>query len=73
MLAVHLAKKFNVEILGITTIAGNGSLDDVVLNAQLIMNACKCPEIPIYRGEKDFLHPLEYFHPHYGPDGFGGH
>lgn len=33
ILSYHLAKKFKSEILGITTIAGNGTLDDVVLNA----------------------------------------
>jgi hypothetical protein len=33
VMAIHLAKKYNVEILGVTVIAGNGSLHDVVLNA----------------------------------------
>jgi len=73
VLAIHLAKKMNVELLGLTVMAGNGTLEDVTLNAQLILDSCKNTEIPIYRGEKDYLHPYEYEHPHYGPDGFGGY
>lgn len=73
ILAIHLARKYNVQILGLTTIAGNGSLDNVVKNAQLIVNACNTPEIPIFRGNEDFLHPFEYQHYHYGEDGFGGY
>ena len=40
IMAVHLAKKYDAEILGLTVMAGNGSPEDVVMNAQLIMDAC---------------------------------
>ena len=73
ILAIHLARQYGSEILGLTAMAGNGTLEDVVMNAQLIVDAAEAPEIPIFRGEKDYLHPYEYEHPHYGPDGFGGY
>ena len=73
VLALYLAKKYNIEVMGLTVMAGNGTLRDVTLNAQMILDACEEPSIPIFEGEKDFLHPHEYFHPHYGPDGFGGY
>ena len=33
VLAIHLARKYKAEILGVTLIAGNGALEDVVKNA----------------------------------------
>ena len=57
--------------MGVTTVAGNAVLEHVVLNTQLVLNACEVKDVPIFRG----LEPkgkgkekAEYF---YGPDGFG--
>jgi inosine-uridine nucleoside N-ribohydrolase len=33
ILGLHLGKQYGIEILGITCVAGNGSLDDVVASA----------------------------------------
>jgi hypothetical protein len=38
----------------------------------MVMDACKTPEIPIFKGHEEFLNPYEYEHHHYGLDGFGG-
>ena len=52
MLAIHLGELYDIEILGITCVAGNGCLEDVVHSAQLTMHVCGKPEIPIHRGEE---------------------
>ena len=54
ILALHLAQIHNIEILGITYVAGNGTLDDVVQSAQLTMTVCGNDQVPIYRGLEPF-------------------
>ena len=72
MLALHLGKLYDIEILGITCVAGNGSLDDVVHSAQLTMHVCGQPEIPIHRGEEPSVRGNSMSDQFWGPDGFGG-
>ena len=54
-----------------TTVAGNAILEQVVLNAQMVMHACKELEIPIFRGEEPNGKGKELTEYFYGPDGFG--
>lgn len=71
MLGLYLAEQHQIEILGITCVAGNGTLENVVGAAQLTMIACGNAKIPIYRGLEPFdkgNEESEYF---WGPDGFG--
>ena len=72
MLAIHLGSMYDIEILGITCVAGNGSLDDVVYSAQLTMHVCGKPEIPIHRGEEPSVRGDSMSDQFWGPDGFGG-
>jgi len=72
VLAFHMAKTEGVEILGVTTVAGNAVLEQVVLNAQLVMSVCGVgPEVPLLRGEEPFGKGKELSEYFYGPDGFG--
>ena len=71
VLAFDMAKKKGIEIVGVTTVAGNGTLEHVVLNAQLILQACKELEVPIFRGEEPFGKGKELSEYFYGQDGFG--
>lgn len=64
-----------MEIIGVTTVAGNAILEQVVWNAQMCMTTCEVPlSVPLLRGEEigggiKGKELAEYF---YGPDGFGG-
>ena len=72
VLAFHMAKKHGIEIIGVTTVAGNAILEQVVLNAQMIMTACGVGEdVPLLRGEEPFGKGKELSEYFYGPDGFG--
>ena len=71
VLAFDMAKKRGIEVLGVTTVAGNGTLEHVVLNSQLILHACKELEVPIFRGEEPFGKGKELSEYFYGQDGFG--
>jgi purine nucleosidase len=71
ILAFDMAKKRGIEILGVTTVAGNGTLEHVVLNAQMVLHACGELEVPILRGEEPFIKGKELSEYFYGPDGFG--
>ncbi len=50
ILAFHLAKQQGVEILGVTAVAGNDTIDNVIKNAQLTLNICCEKEVPLYKG-----------------------
>lgn len=52
ILALHLAKLHGAEILGLTTVAGNATLEMVVENTQLTLDVCGEAEVPIFRGEE---------------------
>lgn len=71
VLAFHLAKKMGIEVLGVTTVAGNAILEQVVLNAQMVLHACKETKVPIFRGEEPHGKGKELSEYFYGPDGFG--
>jgi purine nucleosidase len=61
----------DIEILGITCVAGNGTLEHVVKCAQLTMKICGNTEIPIYQGLEPFQKGEEVSEYFWGPDGFG--
>lgn len=46
---IHLAKKHNKEIVGITCVNGNAYLKDVIINTILVLAVCDA-KIPIYVG-----------------------
>ncbi len=71
ILAFHMAKKHGVDILGITTVAGNGTLEHVIYNAQITLDACEQKEIPFYKGLEPTLKGEELSEYFWGPDGFG--
>lgn len=72
VLAFHMAKQLGVPVLGVTTVAGNAVLEQVVLNSQMILSACDVgPEVPILRGEEPKEKGKELAEFFYGPDGFG--
>jgi len=49
-LAIHLARKHNIEVLGLTIADGNAPLDQEVKNAQLLLKILKRDDIPVYKG-----------------------
>ena len=72
VLAFDLAKRKGIPILGVTTVAGNACLDQVVLNTQLIVDTCHESNVQIYRGEEPKIKGKEGTETFYGLDGFGG-
>ncbi len=71
VLAFDMARKRGIEVIGVTTVAGNGTLEHDVLNSQMILQACNELEVPIFRGEEPFIKGKELSEYFYGPDGFG--
>lgn len=62
----------NQKILAITTVFGNIQVETATTNALRILNLCKRPDIPVYKGCKNSLvYPTESDDYH-GPDGLGG-
>nr|XP_033785601.1 pyrimidine-specific ribonucleoside hydrolase RihA-like isoform X2 [Geotrypetes seraphini]XP_033785602.1 pyrimidine-specific ribonucleoside hydrolase RihA-like isoform X2 [Geotrypetes seraphini]XP_033785603.1 pyrimidine-specific ribonucleoside hydrolase RihA-like isoform X2 [Geotrypetes seraphini]XP_033785605.1 pyrimidine-specific ribonucleoside hydrolase RihA-like isoform X2 [Geotrypetes seraphini]XP_033785606.1 pyrimidine-specific ribonucleoside hydrolase RihA-like isoform X2 [Geotrypetes s len=62
----------NVEVLGITCVEGNTSLDNVCKNVLRVLKVCKRLDIPVYRGLQssvlgEHLHASQY----HGEDGLG--
>lgn len=51
ILMVHLAKKHNKEIIGITCVDGNTELSNVVTNTLIALEQCGA-KIPVYKGSK---------------------
>lgn len=49
VLAIHLAKKLNKEIIGITCVDGNAELKDVVINTLITLKICDV-KIKVYKG-----------------------
>ncbi len=54
ILAFHLAKQYQIDILGLTCVAGNGTLDDVLAAAQMTVEVCGQNDIGIYKGLDPF-------------------
>jgi len=72
-LALMLALKSpEVEILGITTVAGNASLEMTTANARRVLEYHEIESIPVAMGtEHPLTRPLEHALGYHGPDGLG--
>jgi len=72
-LALILALKSpEVEILGITTVAGNASLEMTTANARRVLEYLNVQGIPVAMGAEHPLNrPLEHALDYHGPDGLG--
>jgi len=72
-LALVLALKSpEVQILGITTVAGNASVEMTGANARRVLEYLNVASIPVAMGaEHPLNHPLEHALSHHGPDGLG--
>ncbi len=72
-LALILALKSpEVQILGITTVAGNASVKVTSANARRVLEYLNAGSIPVATGAANPLnHPLEDALSHHGPDGLG--
>jgi len=72
-LALILALKSpEVEILGITTVAGNASLEMTTGNARRVLEYFEIENIPVAMGaEHPLTRPLEHALSYHGPDGLG--
>jgi inosine-uridine nucleoside N-ribohydrolase len=72
-LALILALKSpEVEILGITTVAGNASLEMTTANARRVLEYFEIERIPVVMGaERPLTRPLEHALGYHGPDGLG--
>jgi inosine-uridine nucleoside N-ribohydrolase len=72
-LALILALKSpEVQILGITTVAGNASVDMTSANARRVLEYLNVEGVPVVSGAANPLsHPLEDALGHHGPDGLG--
>ena len=73
ILAIYLAKKYGCEILGITTSAGNATIEDVLNNTQLVLTTAEADHIPMYKGDEVLHEGFRSDQAHYGVDGFGGY
>lgn len=72
-LALILALKSpEIQILGITTVAGNASVEMTSANARRVLEYLNVESVPIAAGAANPLnHPLEDALRHHGPDGLG--
>jgi purine nucleosidase len=73
VLALILAlKSSEVQILGITTVAGNASVEMTSANARRVLEYLSIESVPVAAGAANPLnHPLEDALGHHGPDGLG--
>jgi len=72
-LALILALKSpEVQVLGITTVAGNAPVEMTSANARRVLECLNADSIPVAMGAANPLnHPLEDALSHHGPDGLG--
>jgi len=72
-LALILAlKSSEVQILGITTVAGNASVEMTNANARRVLEYLNVEGVPVVAGAEHPLNrPLEHALSHHGPDGLG--
>ena len=72
-LALAMAAKDEIEILGVTTVAGNVPLNLTQRNARIMCEMCHRPDVKVYAGaEKPMTHELvtaEHVHGKSGLDG----
>ncbi|CAF2978834.1 unnamed protein product, partial [Rotaria sp. Silwood2] len=62
----------HVQILGLTIVTGNTSLDQAIRNAHYLLHTFKRDDIPVFRGVDRALDGLQKYAPHiHGDDGFG--
>jgi inosine-uridine nucleoside N-ribohydrolase len=71
--AIMMALSYpNVQILGITVVAGNASLTNGVRNVHYLLHACNRKDIPVFRGADRSLEGRHKSAPQvHGEDGFG--
>lgn len=61
----------NIDILGVTTVAGNVSLEQTTLNALATLEVCDC-DVPVYKGaDKPLFHERPLTVSVHGNDGMG--
>lgn len=61
----------DIEILGVTTVSGNVSLDQATLNALATLEVCGC-EVPVYKGaQRPLFHERQSTVSVHGSDGMG--
>jgi purine nucleosidase len=72
-LALILALKSpEIQIVGITTVAGNASVEMTCANARRVLECLNVASIPVAMGaEHPMKHPLEHALSYHGPDGLG--
>jgi inosine-uridine nucleoside N-ribohydrolase len=71
--AIGLMMQSDVEILGITTVTGNNSIEAVTANALRLVNFYDRPEIGVYQGAgKPIMREKGPMADCHGPDGMGG-
>ena len=56
--------------MGVTAVAGNTTVDEVVRNAQMTLDICGEKDVPLFRGE-DIPHRGFESESFWGKDGFG--
>ena len=71
-IAIILAAK-HLDILGITTVAGNQTIDKVTTNALKILEVLQLPHIPVYPGSNNpWIQKLETAPQFHGATGLDG-
>jgi inosine-uridine nucleoside N-ribohydrolase len=70
-IAIALACKANIELLALTTVYGNATLENTTVNAATILQIMK-KKIPVYRGLDKPLSGNGYLSKVHGDNGFGG-
>ncbi|KAJ8038211.1 Inosine-uridine preferring nucleoside hydrolase [Holothuria leucospilota] len=71
--AIALCLAQNQNLIGITCVHGNTSLENVTKNTAWVTSVCKRPEIPVFGGaEKSFIGDNLFAHEFHGEGGLGG-
>ncbi len=72
-LLLAFAAPERLDILGITTVAGNIELDKTTANALRVRDLAARPDVPVFRGaDRPLIYPLETVEFLTGPDGLAG-
>lgn len=62
-----------VEVLGITTVGGNQTLDKVTRNARSVLTVCGRPDVPVYAGTtRPLVRPVQVAQAIHGDSGLDG-
>lgn len=64
--------KSNYEVIAVTCVNGNTTVDHSSLNNLMILETCNRKDIPVYKGaESSLIKSTEPYEPFHGLDGFG--